>query len=511
MRALVSVSDKSHLEELIPFFKRNNIEVISSGGTAAYLREHSMDVTDVSKVTGNPEAFGGRMKTMSFEISSSLLYKRDHDEDIIQAKELNIKPIDIVICNLYPFAKVKENSGAWDDLVENIDIGGPCMVRAAAKNYKSVWVLTSPLQYSRFVESFENTDGLSEAMREDLAREAFTHTAYYDSLIAQTFCEKKEMITPFIHISLDESREVRYGENPHQKGFVSGKRGLAGTVPLQGKELSYNNLLDSDAAFRAMCDLNKQTKGFAITVVKHSNPCGQAIGKNGLQTLEEAWSGDPVSAFGSIIAINKEVNNVMAKFLSERFVEVILAPSYSQDALEVLSLRKNLRLIKLSELDVNENDLMIRTIDGGHLLQIEDSALEDPFNKVTKSNHDFEQELIAFGVTACKHLKSNAICLVKETEFGFKLIGAGMGNPNRLVSTEQAFAKARENGFSDFSDTLLVSDAFFPFRDNIDLAATFGVKGIVQPGGSIRDQEVIDACNDNNMTMYFTGMRHFRH
>lgn len=515
MRALVSVSDKNHLDSLIPFFKKHSIDVISSGGTAKYLRDKDMDVTDVSKVTGNPEAFGGRMKTLSFDISSALLFRRDHEEDLTQAKVLGIEAIDLVICNLYPFAEVKKNKGTWEDLVENIDIGGPSMVRAAAKNYKDVWILTNPSQYDRFVTHYESNDeSLKLQARFELAKDAFCHTASYDSLIASTFCEQNKEAAPFIHIDKETAKEVRYGENPHQKGFVSGMTGIAGAIPLQGKELSYNNLLDSDAAYRSMCDLNDLGKKYAITVIKHSNPCGQAIGDNGLETLKAAWAGDPISAFGSIIAVSNELDGEMASFLSERFVEVIMAPSFSEEALDVLAKRKNLRVLKLDKLTYSQSDYMVRTIDGGFLLQEEDCRKEDAIRNVTddaKSSQTFSDTLIKFGILACKHLKSNAICLVKKSDVGYELIGAGMGNPNRLISTEQAFDKARENGHTNFEDVVLVSDAFFPFRDNVDLAAKNGIKGIVQPGGSIRDEEVIAACNENNIAMYFTGMRHFRH
>jgi phosphoribosylaminoimidazolecarboxamide formyltransferase/IMP cyclohydrolase len=508
VRALVSVSDKAGLDILGKFLTDNNIEIVSSGGTRKHLETLGFSVTAIESVTGNPEAFGGRMKTLSFQVSSGILFRRDHEEDIKQANELNIKPIDIVVCNLYPFKYVKEKGGDWDELVENVDIGGPTMVRAAAKNYKSVWTLTSPSQYQNFIEDFTKN---SIDTRKKLSMDAFIHTASYDSLIAQTFEEEVLGNTNIVHIDLNEAKEVRYGENPHQKGWVVGNGSLASAVSLQGKELSYNNYLDADAAWRHNLDLSKMTKDFAVTIIKHSNPCGVAVSKSGLNALEKAWSGDPISAFGSIISFNKEVNKEMATFVSERFVEVVMAPSFSSDASEVFSKRKNLRVIELPLEYHDKNELMVRSINGGHIVQREDHGEEESINIVTKSSQDIDLSLVKFGINICKHLKSNAICLVFKDGEDYVLAGAGMGNPNRLVSIEQAIAKSKSNGHTNFGEMCLVSDAFFPFRDNIDLTNSFGIKTIIQPGGSIKDNEVIEACNEFKMNMFFTGMRHFRH
>lgn len=518
MRALVSVSDKTNLVKLAHFLSEQSIEIVSSGGTRKHLEDKGFVVTPIEEVTGNPEAFGGRMKTLSFQVSSGILFRRDHQDDLKQADSLGIKAIDIVVCNLYPFAKVKESGGTWDELIENIDIGGPTLIRAAAKNYCDVWTLTKPEDYDRFIEKFQdNADSLN--IRKDFARIAFSHTAAYDSLIAETFDEEIMGEAKSVHIDLTKAREVRYGENPHQKGWVYGDKSLATITPLHGKELSYNNYLDADAAWRCLSDLNEfclqsseHVESFAVTVIKHSNPCGVSIDPCGIDALVNAWSGDPISAFGSIITCNKEIDKEMAHFLSERFVEVVMAPSFSNDALTLLKQKKNIRLITLEVSKLNRSELMVRTINGGFLVQQEDSFELCDFINMTKevSAINEDKELGHFGVLVGKHLKSNAIALVKPTTNGFKLIGAGMGNPNRLVSLEQAVAKACENGES-LDEAILTSDAFFPFRDNIDLAHKSGIRKIVQPGGSIKDQEVIDACLEHKIQMYFTNKRHFRH
>lgn len=515
MRALLSVSDKSKLDHLAFFLKQNDVEIVSSGGTRKYIEGLGLEVTPIEKVTGNPEAFGGRMKTLSFQVASGLLFRRNFPEDVSQAQELGIQPIDIVVCNLYPFAAVKEKGGTWEELIDNIDIGGPTLIRAGAKNYSDVWSLTSPEQYEDFVSYFKHADQeLALTKRKNLARQAFAHCASYDSLIAQTFAEDMSLPQQIVHVSSADARETRYGENPHQKGWVWGNVGLAGVTPLQGKELSYNNYLDADAAWRSLSDIHHCTDErfhYGVTVIKHSNPCGAALAATGLQALEKAWAGDQVSAFGSIIACNGEVDEDMAKFLTERFVEVVMAPMFSDSALELFKNKKNVRLLKMDLDSVSQREVMVRTINGGYLLQEEDELGPLQYKSVTNHAPDCHEQLLRFGQAVTKHLKSNAIALVREQGECYQLVGAGMGNPNRLVSLEQAVDKARENEVTDLSSCLLISDAFFPFRDNIDLAAKYGVKAIVQPGGSIKDQEVIDACNEHGIHMMFTGTRHFRH
>ncbi len=521
-RALLSVSDKENIIDLAKYLTSKNVEIISSGGTRKHLEAAGIKVTPIESVTGNPEAFGGRMKTLSFQISSALLFRRDNQEDLLQAKELEINPIDLVVCNLYPFDQVLSSNGSWDELIENIDIGGPTMVRAAAKNYQSVVCLTHPDQYVDFIS--KDSEGLSTEDSLNFALAAFSHTAQYDSMIAASLKVKRGSSSTLFHGDLEDetTMEVRYGENPHQKGFIvlnkeySAQKTLANAPCLQGKALSYNNYLDSDASWRCNSDLYNTMKAsefpYCVTVVKHSNPCGASASKSSFEALEKAWAGDPISSFGSIITFSHKVDKACADFLCERFVEVIIAPSFDKDALAAFETKKNLRLIELAPHEGPLTDKMVRTIYGGFAVQEEDSGEESDIQIVTE-----KQELTSdaiktkFGIKVCKHLKSNAIVLIGENANGISIAGAGMGNPNRLVSVVQASEKAKENGFKDGTGLLLVSDAFFPFRDNIDLAHSLGIKQILQPGGSIKDKEVIGACNEFGISMGFTGMRHFRH
>lgn len=521
-RALLSVSDKEGIVELAKHLAQGGVEIISSGGTRKTLEDNGLSVTPIENVTGNPEAFGGRMKTLSFQVSSSLLFRRDHPEDLSQAKELEIEPIDLVVCNLYPFSEVAKRKGSLAELIENIDIGGPTMVRAAAKNFHAVCVLTNPRQYETFISEYKNGKGdIGAQLRQSFALEAFRHTASYDSLISEVLGEVVEEQKTFFHGDLkkESTKVTRYGENPHQKGFVIesvntlGRVRLAGAPCLQGKELSYNNYLDADASWRCNSDLHQldPSKNW-VTVVKHSNPCGAAGRNSQLKALEDAWAGDPISAFGSIITFNKEVSGEAASFITSRFVEVVIAPSFSQEAKEVFGKKKNLRLLELPPEEEKFSDLMVRTIDGGFVVQDEDNGVEEKIENVVGDHSSLKNEqLVKFGLKVTKHLKSNAISLVSPQEEGFQLIGAGMGNPNRLISLQQAVEKAKENGHHDLGQALLISDAFFPFRDNIDTASGYGVRAIVQPGGSIKDEEVISACQEKGIAMAFTGMRHFRH
>lgn len=521
-RALLSVSDKKGIIELATHLKDQGVEIISSGGTRKHLESAGIAVTPIEMVTGNPEAFGGRMKTLSFQISSSLLFRRDHQEDVYQAKELGIDPIDLVVCNLYPFEQVIEKGGEWSELIENIDIGGPTMVRAAAKNYQSVICLTSPSQYSNFIGL--NLKGITADESLEFSLAAFSHTAAYDSMIAASLKSRKKGSSTLFHGELTDlsTIEARYGENPHQKGYIvlnkeyTGQTTMACAPCLQGKALSYNNYLDADSSWRCNSDLYNTMKGSSfdhtVVVVKHSNPCGAAAAASSHKALEMAWAGDPISSFGSIITFSHEVDKDSAEFICERFVEVVIAPSFTEEARALFVAKKNLRLIKLAPHEGPLQDKMVRTIYGGYAVQEEDAGIEKEIEVVTKSQALEGHSLkTLFGIKVCKHLKSNAIVLIAKSDDGISIAGAGMGNPNRLVSVVQASDKARENGHADGEDLLLISDAFFPFRDNIDLAHKLGIRSIIQPGGSIKDREVIGACDEYGISMGFTGMRHFRH
>lgn len=530
-KALLSVTNKENIVDLANVLIEFGVEIISSGGTGKVLSDNGISFTPIEMFTGNPEAFGGRMKTLSFQVGSALLFKRDSEDDVKQAKDLNIDAIDLVVCNLYPFEEIyQKGERDLDRLVEYIDIGGPCMLRAAAKNFNAVCTLTDPSDYAEFSNHVKLLKGSTDLnFRKKMAIKTFNYSSHYESFIARALLESVPSSNNEIQSNNDfqlnefdktKAKPLRYGENPHQQAWVipqmSGKNGLAQAKPLQGKELSYNNFLDADAALRSNRDISRAVKGQfenVVTIIKHSNPCGAAAGMNALETLAEAWSGDPISSFGSIICFNHEVSAEQANWLNDKFVEVLLAPKFSFEAKEIFAKKKNLRIFTIDTQNYDQHEKMMRSIDGGVLVQEEDTLLENEFQNVTKLKMDEEtiKNIVPFGLMVTKHFKSNAISLVGKSTNGVKLYGAGMGNPNRLVSLEQAAAKVRENGLNDFSELVLISDAFFPFADNIEMANSYGVKMIVEPGGSIKDNDVISACDEFAMKMVFTGKRHFRH
>jgi phosphoribosylaminoimidazolecarboxamide formyltransferase / IMP cyclohydrolase len=533
-RALISVSDKELLHEIAHKLAGMGCEIISTGGTAKYLRESAIEVIDIQSITGNPEAFQGRMKTISFKIESALLYDRENDAR--EAEKLGIMPIDLVICNLYPFQKRLAEKAKLPVLIENIDIGGPTMIRAAAKNYKWVTVITDPNDYSSLADELDLYQGaVSEEFRFNMMRAAFNHTADYDAMIAETLDNITEQNS--LRLSYKKVQDLRYGENSHQKAAMyidnSSISSLAELPCLHGKKLSYNNIIDIEAALLSVRGFNNH----AIAIIKHSNPCGYACAASQYEALNSAWSGDPASAFGSIIAFNKPLEYNTAKYLKlkdkdksqRKFIEVIIAPDFSEETLEYLSFHKNLRIVRYDpdKLVISRD---FRFIQGGLLLQDSDDSLYDEIRLVTvpKQEINLDRQYVRFGIRAVRHLKSNAIAIVESLDEGsFRLLGMGAGQPNRLISTQLALDKARENlrreafekDIADYNSyyqeriarCLLVSDAFFPFADNIELAAEHGIRTIIQPGGSIRDNEVISEAQKSEITMYFTGMRHFRH
>lgn len=518
-RALISVSDKKNLESIAQSLHKNQVEILSSGGTGAFLKMHNIPFIPIEEVTKNPEAFQGRMKTLSFQIGSALLFRRDVLADQQQAEELGIKPIDLVICNLYPFADVVQRKGTLEELIEQIDIGGPTLIRASAKNFAFVAVCTHPSQYTSIIEMFEKNKGaLDLQTRKTLAQEAFRLTSTYDALIANQLEIQAQNTLYTIPISSHNAKELRYGENPHQKGWVylhPTEKGLAQVEPLQGKPLSYNNLLDADAALRCTSDLARFTVApfsYAVSIIKHLNPCGAAVSSHLKNALKLAWNGDPVSSFGSILCFSAELDENCALWLQDKFVEVILAPSFSKPAQILLAKKKNLRLLTVPLLQENPEERLVRSISGGWVVQTADIGLDQQFLSKTETPFPEEKQSLAhFGILVAKFLKSNAIVLVQESSEGYFVIGAGMGNPNRLISLKQAIEKARENGCPDLSELVLISDAFFPFPDNIELAYKAGIRCIIQPGGSVKDDEIIEACNKRKMAMAFTGRRHFIH
>lgn len=518
-RALISVSDKQGLDTLAAALVAQGAEIISSGGTLKYLAERGIAATPIEQVTGNPECFGGRMKTLSFPVASAILYRRGHEMDEAEATAQNIRAIDLVVCNLYPFESVAKTNPPENVLIENIDIGGPTLIRAAAKNHADVAVVTCPAQYAELIAELETHAGATTfALRQKLALAAFRHTARYDGMIAAKLEDIWQADGRTIVITPDTGTPLRYGENPHQSSHVHAdpfQTGIAGTAPLQGKELSYNNLLDADAAWRSCGDAALVAPAdfpAVVSIIKHLSPCGVAAAKTPIKALEQAWAGDPVSSFGGILAFNMPVDVNIAVWLADRFVEVIVAPAFTPDALAIFARKPNLRLLALSVYDGSYKQPMVRSISGGYVVQQEDTGADADFKPATANPFPPAKSALArFGVMACKHLKSNAIGLFAETPEGFSMIGAGMGNPNRLVSMKQAVEKAHENGHADLQDTVLVSDAFFPFADNIAIAAAAGIRYIVQPGGSVKDKDVIQACEEQDIAMAFTGRRHFRH
>lgn len=509
-RALLSVSDKQGIVEFAQTLKGLGVEVISTGGTAKLLQEKGIAITPIETVTGNPEAFGGRMKTISFQVGSALLFRRDHEEDRAQAKKLGIGAIDLVVCNLYPFESTARTTDDLAEWIENIDIGGPTMIRAAAKNYVSVATVVSPEDYSTVIDEMKNHDGETTLKtREKLALKAFQRIASYDLNIAFFLSQKMGEGT---------RASLRYGENPHQKAALlpldnaREARTLANAHFVQGKELSYNNLLDTDQAFKCASELHAVSPNQAITViVKHGNPCGVASHADPLKSLELAWDADSVSAFGGILAFNHEVTETEAKFLKERFIEVVVAPAYSPAALAIFATKKNVRVLISPMKPSSDQEWTARSIHGGLLCQMEDQGISKEIRSVTKLPFKSTNQLSQFGLVVTKYLKSNCIGLYTERDGGWVTLASGTGQPNRLDCISKLITPKLQGREWNQDKTLLVSDAFFPFRDSIDVVHTLGVKYVLQPGGSIRDDEVIQACDEHQIAMAFTGMRHFRH
>lgn len=516
-RALISVSDKSNLDNLVPFLKKHNVEVISTGGTADYLKKLGVEVTSIQSVTGNPEAFGGRMKSISFQVSSALLFRRNHDTDLKEARELNIKPIDLVICNLYPFKQVAAKANATvDELIENIDIGGPGMIRAAAKNMAWVTVVTDPSDYTKVAEAFEN-GGTDYKFRTELALKAFSLTAQYDLAIATKLAQEFE--TEFPDVFSHETKSLRYGENPHQKAklFITnnqkGTTSLAEAPVLQGKEISYNNYLDADQAFKCVSELSHEFPGLEhCVIVKHGIPCGVASSTSQVKSLQKAWECDSTSAFGGIIAFSHKVSKESAEWLAKNFIEVVIAPDYSLEALEAFASKKNVRLVKVPLKAKDSQEWTMRSINGGILWQQEDEKLN--VNATVPTNRKFDEsktDVMKFGLVVTKYLKSNCLMLADYRDGAFSILASGVGQPNRLECLSLLIGARMKAKNLTTEGAVLISDAFFPFRDSIEAAKEWGVQYIVQPGGSIKDLEVIAACNEFNMAMALTGERHFRH
>ena len=510
-RALISVSNKNGLDRFGQGLKKHGVEILSTGGTAAYLEDVGVPVTPVSDITKFPEMLEGRVKTLHPAIHGGLLADRRKDSHMEQINEHGIAPIDMVVVNLYPFQETIEKEGVTlDEAIENIDIGGPSMIRSAAKNFYGVAAVVSPSRYNEILEEMDNNDGaLKFETRKDLAKDAFEHTAAYDEAIYE-YMEDNHEYPPMLKFVFEKVQDLRYGENPHQKAaYYRDEIVMPGMLTsmqqLHGQELSFNNILDLEAAWRIIGEFMVP----ASVVIKHNNPCGVALADNCIDAFERAWNCDPVSAFGSVLSFNGIVDEALAEKIIENFSEAVIAPGFLEEALEVLTTKKNLRILTVGEERPDHSSLKdIKRIDGGLLIQDMDphGDKREDMKVVTKLEPtDDEWEDLLFAWRVAKHVKSNAIVLVKN----LATIGIGAGQMSRIDSSELSIKKA--GGSDKCKGSALASDAFFPFKDALEAAKAAGIKAVIQPGGSIRDDEVIEAADEAGMTMVFTGMRHFRH
>ena len=497
-RALVSVFDKEGILEFSNFLQDKGVEIISTGGTYKHLKDNGVNVIEVNEVTNFPEMLDGRVKTLHPIIHAGILAIRDNKEHMNTIKERDITPIDMVIVNLYPFfQKVRENL-SFDEKVEFIDIGGPTMLRAAAKNFKDVVVISDKNDYKAVMEEISEIGEVSVALRKKLAGKVFNLMSAYDAAISNFLLEDEEY-PEYLSISYKKKQSLRYGENPHQSAAYYSSNEFDGAMNsfevLNGKELSYNNIKDLDIAWKVACEFEE----VACCGLKHNTPCGVAVGETPLEVYTKAYEADPTSIFGGIVAVNRKIDKATAEEMVKIFLEVVAAPEYDEDALEVLRTKKNLRVIKCNNTPKDKKFMV--TVDGGILVQEEDTKLIDEIKVVTeKVPTEEEMRDLIFGMKVVKYVKSNAIVTIKDGV----AVGIGGGQVNRIWPTEDALKRGK-------GATVLASDAFFPFRDVVDACAKNGIKAIIQPGGSMRDQESIDACNEHGIAMVFTGIRHFKH
>lgn len=504
-RALISVSNKDGVVEFAQGLEALGWEMISTGGTYDLLKRSGVNVTKVSDVTGFPEILDGRVKTLHPGIHGGILARRI-PEHMQQLEKNKIDPIDMVVVNLYPFRETIQKPGVTlEDAIENIDIGGPTMIRSAAKNYQDVIVVVEPREYPAILDELQEQGKISAEMRFKLAKQAFAHTGFYDSMIAQYLGDLTGEKFPDILVWGGEKiQEMRYGENPHQSAAFYRQALAVGGLPLakqlNGKELSYNNMVDAEAAFALVMEFEES----ACVIIKHTNPCGAAIGKNLSEAYCRAFNADPVSAYGGIIAFNRPVDAETARQAAEPFMEVIIAPGYEASALSILCAKKNLRVLELP-MD-RQAGLQMKSVVGGMLVQDLDTIPLDLNElKVVTERKPSAEELaeLAFAWKVVKHVKSNAIVVTRDNTS----LGVGAGQMNRVGSAKLALEQAGDRS----RGAVLASDAFFPFKDTVELAAEYGITAIIQPGGSVRDQLSIDECNRRGIAMVFTGVRHFKH
>jgi phosphoribosylaminoimidazolecarboxamide formyltransferase/IMP cyclohydrolase len=518
MRALISVSDKTGIVEFAKELKSLGVEIISTGGTHRTLQEAGIIVTGISEVTGFPECLDGRVKTLHPNIHAGILAMRSNPEHMKQLSDLNINTIDLVVVNLYPFKQTILKDGVTrEEAIENIDIGGPTMLRSAAKNYQDVAVIVDPKDYEKVIKELKEKSEVSLDTKFYLCSKVFAHTAHYDTLIA-TYMKKelKDYSLPdTFTFTCEKIQEMRYGENPHQKAAfykeVQNAQGLlASAVQLHGKELSFNNINDTNGALELLKEFDEP----AVVACKHANPCGVGVSDNIYDAYIKTFNADPTSIFGGIVVLNREVDEKTAGEINKIFVEIIAAPSYDKEALKILKSKKNIRLLQIENIlqKQDENSYDIKKVAGGILVQTIDSKLfpEDEELKIVTKALPTEQEMkdIMIAWKIVKHTKSNAITIVKNGQS----VGIGPGQVNRIWACRQAIEHAYEFlGKSSTKGAVLASDAFFPFPDCAEEAAKAGITAIIQPGGSVKDDESIETCNKYNISMVFTGMRHFKH
>lgn len=516
-RALLSVTDKTGLVDFARALASFNVDLVSTGGTARALRDAGLPVRDISDLTGFPEMLDGRVKTLHPKVHGGILHMRGNAEHEASVKEHAIEPIDMVVVNLYAFEKTSQKPGvAFADVIENIDIGGPSMVRSAAKNFADVAIVTSAADYGSLTEELKaNKGSLSRATRWKLAKQAFAVTAAYDAGIATTLesiqepsgaATFSEELPQAIRIIEPLAKTLRYGENPHQKAalYVDGSgKGVAGAEQLQGKELSYNNLVDLDACWELVSEFDET----AVAIIKHTNPCGASTGGTVLEAYKRALEADPVSAFGGVIGINREVDGAAAEEIAKLFVEAIVAPSFTPEALERFAAKKNLRLVKIVPADTPR---MLKQVSGGLLVQDADrlKITEAELKMVTERKPTAEElRALLFAWSICKYVKSNAIVYARFADGHGQTVGIGAGQMSRVDAARFGAMKA----VLPLAGTVAASDAFFPFPDGLETVANAGATAVIQPGGSVRDAEVIEAANRLGVAMVFTGVRHFRH
>lgn len=508
-RALISVSDKTGLTDFAAGLRDAGFEIISTGGTRRALENAGIETISISDVTGFPEIMDGRVKTLHPNVHGALLCVRDNPEHVKAIRDLGIQDIDLVCVNLYPFKETVQKEGvSHEEIIENIDIGGPSMLRSASKNYRYIPVLCDPADYETVLEQIRTNGETDLETRERLAAKVFRHTARYDAMIADYLTKKTgETFPESMTITFDKVQDLRYGENPHQSAaFYKGMNpqySLANAKQLHGKELSYNNIQDGNAAIEVLKDFDGQK---AAVGLKHMNPCGVGIGATINEAWDKAYDADPVSIFGGIVALNDAVDVELAEKLSKIFLEIIIAPAFSDEALAILTQKKNIRLLELDTTLAPNNTLKYTNVNDGLLVQDMDTHHIDVNELTCPTNHkptEEEMEQLLFGWNIVKHVKSNAIVLVKDNQ----TIGVGAGQMNRVGAAKIAIEQAGEKA----KGSVMASDAFFPMPDTVEAAVAAGVTAIIQPGGSIKDQLSIDECNQHGIAMVFTGVRHFKH